>query len=145
MPGTVGILACIRNDTLYYAYNGDCLGVLAGEERLAFTQSQTKNVAVRRGEFTARQIRGEICNSPSHPCAYGVFNGDPAAMKLVRTGAVGLSAFRRVLLYTDGFESTLSGLGAHELLNVTPRQIEAMSRAEKSADDRTIIMIDIHD
>lgn len=145
LPGTVGILTCIKDDTLYYAYNGDCLGVLVGEERLAFTQSQTKNVAARRGEYTARQIRGEICNSPSHPCAYGVFNGDPAAMKLVRTGAVDLAPFRRVLLYTDGFENTLSGLGTHELLSVTPRQIEAMSRAEKNADDRTVIIIDIYD
>ena len=25
LSGTVGILACIRDDTLYYAYNGDCM------------------------------------------------------------------------------------------------------------------------
>ena len=97
------------------------------------------------GEFTERQIRGEICNSLTHPCAYGVFTGEEAAMKLVETGALDLSSFRRVLLYTDGFESTLAGLNARELLKVTPQRIKDMSLEEKKADDRTVIAIDILD
>ncbi|MDE7261672.1 MAG: hypothetical protein K2N78_06385, partial [Oscillospiraceae bacterium] len=68
LPGTVGVLALVEDGSLHYAYVGDSNGVVLSKSgAAAFTEPQTKAVHDRRGEFTAPELRTQICNNARHP------------------------------------------------------------------------------
>ncbi len=111
LPGTVGVLALFAEHKLHYAYIGDSNGILISNGTLSyFTTPQTAEVHRRRKEFTSDEIRAVICNNPSHPCGYGVWNGMPSAAEFLRVGELPLSAGDRVLLCTDGIDPFLASL-----------------------------------
>lgn len=148
LPGTVGVLALVRNNMLHYAYVGDSNGiVLSRNGSTAFTTPQTKAVHNHQKEFTAHEIRTHICNNAKHPCGYGVWTGESGAMDFLCIGTAFLELGDRVLLCTDGINAFLSAIGLESLYTMDSRTIlkEAMAfrESEVGMDDRTVIIIDL--
>lgn len=76
LPGTVGIIAIIKDNKLFYGYIGDCIGILLNKQmKKEFTMCQTKLIHEHIKEFTAYEIRHNICNNIRHPYSYGVLDG----------------------------------------------------------------------
>lgn len=141
--GTVGIVFSILDYRLCYAYIGDCCGAFLREGRLrVFTESQTDMVKSHKKEFTSDQIRFDICNHISHPCGYGVWDGNAAAMDFVKYGEIQLLPQDAILFCTDGLEA--------ELLQTNEKQLKDLSlttlfsqKAVDGLDDRTCLRIRI--
>ena len=51
-PGTVGIIVTIRNQELFYAYIGDCYGLVLNRDKKFFSKCQTDKIAEHRSEFS---------------------------------------------------------------------------------------------
>lgn len=150
LPGTVGVLALFAEHKLHYAYIGDSNGILISNGTLShFTTPQTAEVHRRRKEFTSDEIRAVICNNPSHPCGYGVWNGMPSAAEFLRVGELPLSAGDRVLLCTDGIDPFLASLSDAALAAMDADTLISQAMAymmpEGYMDDRTAIVINILD
>ena len=150
LPGTVGVLTLFADHKLYYAYIGDSNGILISNGTLSyFTTPQTAEVHRRRKEFTSDEIRTVICNNPSHPCGYGVWNGMPSAAEFLRVGELPLSAGDRVLLCTDGIDPFLASLPDKTIAAMDAdtfiSQAMAYMRPEGYMDDRTAVVISIAD
>ena len=150
LPGTVGVLALFAEHKLHYAYIGDSNGILISNRTLSyFTAPQTAEVHRRRKEFTSDEIRAVICNNPSHPCGYGVWNGMPSAAEFLRVGELPLSAGDRVLLCTDGIDPVLASLPDKAIADMDADTLisQAMTymMPEGYMDDRTAIVINILD
>lgn len=108
LPGTVGVLTLFSENKLYYAYIGDSNGILISNGTMSyFTEPQTAEVHRHRKEFTSDEIRTVICNNPSHPCGYGVWNGMPSSAEFLRVGELPLSVGDKVFLCTDGSTHSL--------------------------------------
>ena len=150
LPGTVGVLALFAEHKLHYAYIGDSNGILISNGTLSyFTTPQTAEVHRRRKEFTSDEIRAVICNNPSHPCGYGVWNGMPSAAEFLRVGELPLSAGDRVLLCTDGIDPFLVSLPDKAIAAMDADTLISQAMAymmpEGYMDDRTAIVINILD
>lgn len=142
LPGTVGIIAIIRDKNLYYGYIGDCLGILVKEQMIVeFTICQTKYIHEHIKEFTAEQIRNEICNNIDHPYSYGVLDGREGAMDFIITGEMSLDKCKGILLLTDGVEEIVKQMPVEELLNTTAKELLDKNVHIKSSDDKTIIIV----
>lgn len=144
--GTVGIVAIIQNNTLYYAYIGDCYGRLVYEDKVTiFTKCQTELISEHKTEFTSCEIREIICNNNMHPYAYGVLNGDKRAIKFIRLGEVDISDVKQIILTSDGLEGFLSRCPRKILMNKDADLLikEAILYDNKKQDDRTIIKIEL--
>lgn len=150
LPGTVGVLALFSEYKLYYAYIGDSNGILISNGTLSyFTTPQTAEVHRRRKEFTSDEIRTVICNNPSHPCGYGVWNGMPSAAEFLRMGELPLAAGDRVLLCTDGIDPFLASLPDKAIAamdaDILISQAMTYMMPEGYMDDRTAVVISILD
>lgn len=148
LPGTVGVLALFSAGKLYYAYIGDSNGILVSNGALLyFTAPQTAEVHRRRKEFTSDEIRTAICNNPSHPCGYGVWNGMPSAAEFLRVGELPLSAGDTVLLCSDGIDPFLASLSAEAIAAMDAdtfiSQAMAHLKPEGYMDDRTAVVVSI--
>ena len=145
LPGTVGILALLKEAKLYYAYIGDCNGAVLDRKGMRyFTCAQTAEVHKRRGEFTSREIREDICNNRLHPCGYGVWNGKAGAADFLRTGEESLETGARVILFSDGFDGLFDAIKPDELYLMSTEKITALAagfNAPLPMDDRTLIVI----
>lgn len=138
--GTVGIIAIIKNSTLFYAYIGDCTGLIIRDNwKNIFTEKQTENVAAHKNELSTKEIRYSICNNINHPYGYGVFNGDSGALDFVRYNVIPLEKGDAVLLFTDGMEKEIYKRSAADLRN---SGIADLCRSdEEGSDDKSIIRI----
>jgi serine/threonine protein phosphatase PrpC len=147
LPGTVGILALVIDQTLHFAYVGDCsLRIIRSDEAQLLTTSQTRLIHQRKSEFTASAIRNEIANNPQHPYAYGVFNGDRRALHFLTYGQQALLPGDVVILASDGLDLLLNrpdwryaGESANELL-LRAEALEAQQPSYRS-DDKTVIIL----
>ena len=139
LPGTVGIAAVVTHGRLYFAYIGDCIGLVANRSKNQFTSCQTEKIAAHKKEFTAFEIRNKICNNTGHPYSYGVWNGDPRAMDFLRCGEIGLEPEDRILLCSDGFSDVMERFSGEELYQM---EMEQLTAASLSQDDRTMIRIE---
>ena len=145
MPGAVGIASMIVDETFYYAYIGDCIGLKISENNsIIFTEKQTDLIQKFKPYFTQRAIREEICNNPNHPYAYGVINGDEKAIAFVKTGYFKLDKNVQIILATDGMESYLMHniKPPYKIYNAKELVIESnkFSNTEHE-DDKSIIVI----
>lgn len=142
LPGTVGIIAVIREEKLFYGYIGDCVGLLiAKNEKKQFTTCQTKQVHDHIKEFTASQVRGEICNNKNHPYAYGVLDGREGAMDFVLTGCLDLTRCDGIVLATDGAEEIVGNLKCEELLSRSAADMLSDKSLTDNEDDKTIVLV----
>lgn len=139
LPGTVGIVGIIKYNTLFYAYIGDCYGIIVNQQKELFTRCQTKEIAKHKGEFDSKTIRNYICNNKKHPFSYGVLNGDPSALDFLECGYRKLCEGEKILLSTDGFYDAISQIPAVKLCNMSLDQIKEYST---DSDDKTLIIIE---
>lgn len=113
--GTVGIVSFVWGQFLYYAYIGDCTGVFIHKGIYhPFTIKQTNEVMRHKKEFTSDEIRFQICNHIEHPCGYGVWDGNDAAMNFVMSGSIPIHDGDIIIMHSDG---------ADELIDKTPIKI----------------------
>lgn len=141
--GTVGIVFSINGDLFHYAYIGDCYAaVIRGDSRRIFTECQTSNVIKHKREYTSDEIRFDICNHISHPCGYGVWDGNTGAMDFVKYGTIKIKEGDVILLYSDGLEKEAAVLSNSELAQ-EPLNTLFTHDPEKGNDDRTCLMITI--
>ncbi|MBQ3510575.1 MAG: protein phosphatase 2C domain-containing protein [Peptococcaceae bacterium] len=146
LPGTVGIIAVIKNSILYYLYIGDCVGRFINEnEQHIFTHEQTKLISENQKYFSKREVRVNVCNNIFHPYKYGVINGESAAVSFAELGSIILQAGDRVIISSDGMENYLKTLSVKQLRENTADGFikEARMFNNKNSDDRTIICIDL--
>lgn len=142
LPGTVGIICVIYENTLLYGYIGDCYGRLIKQtETELFTTCQTEKIAEHKKEFTTYEIRNEICNNKQHPYAYGVLTGQEEAIDFVIMGRCSLEAIETVFLSSDGLESYLSKLTTEDFNKEEAGFYLKESICGKNEDDKAIIII----
>lgn len=139
LPGTVGIIAVLQNDKLFFAYIGDCYGVVLNKTKTVFTNCQTEKIAENKGRFSAYEIRNEICNNKLHPYSYGVLNGDVRAMDFVIYNKIDIQSSDKILLCSDGFADIINDISDEELYKMT---INQMVKKSNEKDDKTIIIIE---
>lgn len=148
LPGTVGIIVLIHNDTISYGFIGDCFGRLVSKNSVyIFTRCQTEYVHKHISEYTTYEVRNIICNNISHPAGYGVINGEKEAMNFLETGEFKLSIGQKLVLSSDGVEDYINKLTPLELYNITLEQADTFLRNYNSenADDRTLMTITLKD
>lgn len=144
LPGTVGIIAIIKEDRLFYGYIGDCIGVLVNKQgKTEFTTCQTKLVHEHNKEFTANEIRNEICNNIKHPYSYGVLDGRKGAIDFVVTGKVNIGNYERLILLTDGLEEIIKQVPNEELIEASANELITNRVCDGSTDDKTVIVVRI--
>ena len=137
--GTVGIVALIEKNLFCYGYTGDCFGLLIrGEKRYCFTEEQTALVHRHIRELTTAQIRNEICNHIMEPYAYGVWDGNPDAMDLVRYGTINLKNGDTIILYSDGAAEAVDQCS--DPVNTDLEELLTDSGLQNT-DDKTILRI----
>lgn len=145
LPGTVGIVALIDNEKFYYAYIGDCYGIVVSNlMKKVFTECQTKKINEHKKEFTAKEIRNDICNNIHHPYSYGTLNGSKGAKDFIKTGFMNLVDNIRIFLFTDGLAPYILRLSIEELMNLSVDEIITKSIVGDKEDDKTIIAIDVN-
>ena len=146
LPGTVGVISVIRDNTLYYAYIGDCTGrTIHHDIQNIFTQKQTQLISENQKYFSKREVRVNICNNIFHPYKYGVLYGDEAAMAFVNIGVIALHSSDRIILASDGMDDYLKTLSVKQLKKYNAKEFinNAILFNNEKADDRTIVCIDL--
>lgn len=146
-PGTLGILAILREDTLHFVYNGDCLGmrIRNGETHYFGRQQQTKQLEEMK---ISKADRYNIyCNHPEHPLGYGIFNGDPQMAELLDSGCLELCSGDTILLCSDGIGDYMQHTDPAILIGQTPEQMLDASTLYDAppyatyADDKAILKL----
>ncbi|MFQ8601088.1 MAG: PP2C family protein-serine/threonine phosphatase [Oscillospiraceae bacterium] len=150
LPATVCVICMIIEQTAYYAYIGDCIGMLLRDgQKIRFTQEQTKLLSLFKEQFTKEQIQTQICNRAAHPYGYGVINGEPAAMDFLRISHIRLEPGDTLLLASDGLSALLE-FAPPEALQKEP--LEGLIQASKQydtppfhryTDDKTLVRLQI--
>lgn len=139
--GTVGIFFSIEDDKFHYGYVGDCYAlVIRNGVRRIFTECQTAMVAKHKNCFSSDEIRFNICNHISHPCGYGVLDGNNGAMDFVKYGTINISHEDVILIYTDGMAKSIEDEEVFGLMN-KPLNILNDVDLDTVQDDRTCIRI----
>lgn len=141
LPGTVGIIIIMRDYKLFFAYIGDCYGIIINKKngKTIFTECQTEKIVKHRNEFSTYEIRNKICNNESHPYSYGVLNGDFRAVNFVNYGNLDIQSNDKILICSDGFSDIIKSVSDEELYQMTIEQIVIRS---KKTDDKTIVIIE---
>lgn len=158
-PGAVGIVSVICHKRFYYAFIGDCTGLVIHADKTVteFTENQTeklhhyiKQYAETQGRRLSKdEIRNEICNHSDSPLGYGVLDGNPRALDFVKTAAMPLSACDVIVLCTDGIEQYIKAeyVVPKRVLSSAEEIIEASNamdeKRQKRHDDKTLIIIRI--
>src|SRR3989339_105758 len=149
LPGTVGIISFIKNDTFYYMYLGDCSGrIIRTKKSKLFTHSQTELINKNKNNFTTYEIRNIICNNKKHPFGYGVFNGQKGALEFLQFGHIKLKQNDNILLYSDGFENLLNN---NQTIWKEPINIKSLANKANEidkvnklkSDDKALISIEV--
>lgn len=156
-PGAVGIVCVLHQQCFYYAFIGDCTGLVIHEDKTAteFTESQTaklhdymKQCREANGKrLTKDEIRNEICNNTASPLGYGVLDGNPRALDFVKAAKICLSARDVIVLCTDGIEEYVKSeyVARKKDLKSAEEIIEASNdvdaKLQKRHDDKTLIII----
>lgn len=142
LPGTVGIIVLVKDNKIFYGYIGDCTGVLLSySDKKQFTSCQTKLIHEHVKEFSAFQIRNEICNNIEHPYSYGVLDGRKEAMNFVITGCMDFVKYQGIILATDGAEEIINKMTSRELLTMSAEKILKRRLLTQNDDDKTIIIV----
>lgn len=141
LPGTVGIITVIQDHRLFFAYIGDCYGLIISNKSdvTIFTKCQTEKIAIHKKEFSAYEIRNEICNNEAHPYSYGVLNGDFRAISFVNYGTIDIMSNNKIIICSDGFSDVIKNVSGKKLYQMT---IDQIAKESKESDDKTMIIIE---
>lgn len=149
-PATVGIVAIILNNKLYYVYSGDCLGFLfRNNTRLLFAEQQTKHLNFYKKQLTKKERYENNCNNKDSRLAYGVFNGEDAALDLVKSSYIDLNSGDTIVISSDGLENYFLLENPNDIIGLTSEEIFEKSKIydrkpySPYADDKTFIMISV--
>lgn len=141
--GTVGLVFTLERDRFHYAYIGDCYAaVIRNGMMRIFTECQTSMVTKYKKQFTSDEIRFEICNHISHPCGYGVWDGNDEAMDFVKYGTIQLKSGDTLLIYSDGMVDEIETKDVHDLQNETLASMIS-PKVYSNGDDRTCMRISV--
>lgn len=149
-PATVGIVATILNNKLYYAYVGDCLGFLfRNNTRVLFAEQQTKHLNFYKKQMTKKERYKDNCNNINSKLAFGLLNGEETAIDMLRMSYIELKAEDTIVLSSDGLENffflerpeNIIGLKETEILKKS--EIYDVNPYSQYADDKTFIMISV--
>ncbi|MBE7086980.1 MAG: hypothetical protein E7369_01610 [Clostridiales bacterium] len=151
-PGTCVLAGVVRNDTLYYAGLGDCVGVLIRNGKsIVFSTKQTDYAfKVARLERDRARLVKEYINNPHNPYGYGIANGDENANAYFSVSHIKLEYGDVVYLMTDGVADYITGVNPNVLKNKTTKQIlssvvkmyKNISGDDCSYDDMALIKIE---
>lgn len=143
--GCVGIVMLIEKEKIYFAYIGDCLGMIIDKQnkKTVFTKRQTEMIDQHHSEFTTDEIRNEICNNFHHPYGYGVINGDQRFIKFLKMGII-KNNHKTIILSSDGMEKYLLNEDSNKLKKLSSKKmINDNSTYNDSNDDKSIIKITV--
>ena len=141
--GTVGIVFSFEQKHFNYGYIGDCYAAIIRDNRYRiFTECQTMMVSKHKKEYSADEIRFDICNHVSHPCGYGVWDGNSSAMDFVKYGTIQIMPGDVILMFTDGLQAEVSEKNIVELIDTPLGQLFDTTPIE-GKDDRTCIRITV--
>lgn len=147
-PGTLGILALIRENRLYFLYTGDCQGTLIRQGGKLHFGQQEQNGALELMKISKSDRYDLYCNHPSHPLSYGIFNGDADAVPLFQQSSLALEPGDTVILCSDGIRSYIRYAKSEVLRSQSPEEmIEASCRFDVPpfaayADDKAVIKLE---
>ncbi len=141
--GTVGIVFSLEHDYFNYGYIGDCYAaIIRGGYYRVFTECQTMMVSRHKREYSADEIRFDICNHINHPCGYGVWDGNSNSMDFVKYGTIQIMPGDVIFMFTDGLQSEVLEKSTTELVCSSLEQLFASTPME-GRDDRTCIRFTI--
>ena len=104
-----------------------------------FTKCQTEKIAKHKKEFSAYEIRNEICNNKFHPYSYGVLNGDFRAINFVNNGTIDILNNSKIIICSDGFSDIVKNVSGKKLYQMT---IDQMTTRANESDDKTVVIIE---
>ena len=146
-PGTLGILALLSGNRLYYAYTGDCLGTLIRNNTKLHFGQQGANGALEAMKIGKADRYDRYCNHPEADLGYGIFNGDSSMDALLEQSWLDIYSGDTVLLSTDGLEDYIRYTKAETLAKQSPDEILLASGCydkppfAEYADDKTILKL----
>ena len=146
-PGTLGILAILRDNKLHYTYLGDSLGVHIRGNTIALFGRQEQLDTIAQMHATKKEMYGRYCNHPESPLGYGIFNGDASMAALLDQGVLQIAPGDTVILCTDGLAPYLCNTDVGALQTLTTEEMLDASVAydvppyASYADDKTIIKL----
>ena len=151
LPGTVGLVAVIRNNTLCFGCFGDCMGILVrdGVQQI-FAQKQTTYPFDFIGVEKDRALLAErYVNVVESPYGYGVVNGQEGATQYFCVSHVELERGDTVYLVSDGVSdfvqfakpSLFNELPLEEIIRLSEIQDDELHKKEH--DDKSVVRIHI--
>ena len=146
-PSAAGVITLLRDNTLYYAAAGDCIGVLLRGSGKQLFGCQWQLEAVDTLQLTKQERYSRYCNHPDHPLSYTVFNGDAFVGDTVIYSWLDLHRGDTVLLATDGLSDHLKYEEIAKLRSQTPAEMLDASACYDHppfgtyADDKTVIKL----
>ncbi len=144
-PATLGILALVEADRLWFCQAGDCIGMLIRDGvKIIFAEQQTTH-ALKILQKGKKERYESICNQPACPYGYPIFNGDDTAEAMLKSTGIALEKGDTVFLASDGLADCLRYEAAEILCAAEPEELLSRSapydRPPYSlyADDKAII------
>ena len=123
-----------------------------GKLRLDFRKLQCVRIQTEIDQSTLRSeclldvgevcavISLRICNHIEHPCGYGVWNGNEAAMDFVKYGQIRMIEGDVILFFSDGLENEVMDHKNDDLVRMKLYDLFPEVGIEDS-DDRTILRL----
>lgn len=146
-PSTLGLVALLRDKTLYYVSVGDCIGVLIRKNAKILLGREWTLEALDKHNITKKERYERYCNHPENHLSYTVFNGDEVVMDGLECSFIDLHEGDTLLLASDGIGDYIKYEKSADLIRQTPE--EMISGSEKYdqppyaeyADDKTVIKL----
>ena len=106
-PGTLGIIALIRNSRLHYICAGDCVGMIVrGSSKICFGE-QLSLAALELLKPNKKERYLKYCNHPENDLSYTIFNGDECVPEHCEYAYIDLQQDDMVILGSDGIKNYL--------------------------------------
>ena len=150
-PGSVGVVAFIVNDILYYGSLGDCMIILLrGDQKIILAKKQTTFAFDILHHEKERQLLAEkYINVTDEPYGYGIVDGNEKAYNYFNISYMNLDRNDIVYLVSDGISDyieynkndLINNMTLNQLLEESNKQDILMNKPY--FDDKTIIRIKI--
>ena len=149
-PSTLGIIGLIRDNTLYFVYAGDCLGVLIRRGAKMLIGREWTLEAVDKLAMSKAERYGKYCNHPDNHLSYTVFNGDDEVTVGLEYSFIDLHSGDTLLIGSDGIGDYMKFEKSADLIKQSPEEMinnsaeyDARPYAEY-ADDKTLIKLNFN-
>ena len=146
-PSTLGIIGLIRDNTLHFAYAGDCLALLIRRGAKMLMGREWTLEAVDKLALSKAQRYDRYCNHPDNHLSYTVFNGDDEVTVGLEYSFIDLHSGDTLLIGSDGIGDYMKFEKSEDLLRQSPEEMinnsaeyDALPYAEY-ADDKTLIKL----